>query len=93
MRHGWKLSQNVIGAKKWCKDCCIYSMSEKRKEMECKVFHGGARNELQDRINQWLATHPIVPESLRVQLSTVLIEDMGEYRLEHTVILLYVPQV
>lgn len=59
--------------------------------MECKIFYERSRVELQKQVNQWLETHPVTPDSMRFQFSTVSIEDVDAYRLEHTLVLFYVP--
>jgi len=61
--------------------------------MECKIFYGRNREELQNHVNAWLKTHSITPESVRFQFSTVSIESESEYTLEHTLVLFYVPMM
>lgn len=59
--------------------------------MECKIFSAINRNDLQDKVNAWLQTHLVSPESMHFQLTTISIEDADSYKLEHTLILFYVP--
>ena len=59
--------------------------------MQIKIFHSSNRKELESFVNEWLKTHPVSPDSMRFEFSTVAIEDEISYRLEHTLILFYVP--
>lgn len=59
--------------------------------MECKIFYGSNREEIQNKVNAWLKEHPVTPDSMRFQFSTVSIEDTDSYRLEHTLVVFYVP--
>lgn len=59
--------------------------------MLCQIFFGGHRSQLQDQVNEWLKTHPVSPQTMHFQFSTVSIEDSDSYRLEHTLVLFYVP--
>ena len=59
--------------------------------MECKFFFGTSRNELEKQVNMWLKTHPVSPDSMRFQFSMVAIDDVTEYKLEHTLVVFFVP--
>lgn len=59
--------------------------------MVCKIFYATSRLELQNMVNQWLAEHPVSPDSMRFEFSTVVIEDTDSYRLEHTLVVFFVP--
>jgi hypothetical protein len=59
--------------------------------MNCKIFYASRRELLQKEVNEWLQTHPVSPESMHFQFSTVLIESDIDYKLEHTLVLFYVP--
>lgn len=61
--------------------------------MECKIFAARSRADLQEKVNAWLATHPVTPESMRFQFSSVYMEDPDQHIIEHTLILFYVPMV
>lgn len=58
--------------------------------MECKIFHARNRLDLQEKVNKWLSEHPVSPDSMKFQLTTVSIEDPNEYILEHTLIVFFV---
>ena len=60
--------------------------------LECKIFYSSNREELQRKINTWLAEQYLTLNAVRMEFTTVLVEDEVSYRLEHTVLLLYVPQ-
>lgn len=61
--------------------------------MECKIFCGRNREKLQDEVNAWLKMHPVSPESMRFEFSTVLLEDEVQFILEHTLVVFFVPMV
>lgn len=59
--------------------------------MRCKIFYGSNRQELEDMVNKWLETNPVTPDSMRFEFSTASVEDETSYKLEHTLVLFYVP--
>lgn len=59
--------------------------------MLCKVFYHIHRSKLQEQVNEWLKNNPVSPQSMSFQFSTVVIEDPDSYKLEHTLVLFYVP--
>jgi hypothetical protein len=59
--------------------------------MWCKIFSATNRKELEQQVNEWLKTHPVTPERTRFQFSTVSVADADSYKLEHTLVLMYVP--
>jgi len=59
--------------------------------MQVKIFSANSTVKLQDAINEWLAKHPVLPDSMRFVYSTVNCDDPVEYIVEHTVVLFYVP--
>lgn len=59
--------------------------------MQVKIFHGRNWRELEDELNKWLREHPVSPESMRTEFSTVMYEDETSYAEIHTLILFYVP--
>lgn len=59
--------------------------------MQCKIFSGTGRASLQQTINTWLQEQYLTLESVQVHFTTVLIEDEASYRLEHTVLIFYIP--
>jgi hypothetical protein len=62
-------------------------------KVECRIFWGQSQMKIQDEVNEWLKTHPVSPESMRFQFSTVVLEDPTEWILEHTLVVFYVPMV
>ena len=61
--------------------------------MKCKIFHARSVVALEDAINKWLETHPVSPDSMRFEFSTVYGEDEVEHILFHTLVLFYVPMM
>jgi hypothetical protein len=61
--------------------------------MECKIFYARSRLELQKTVNSWLQEHPVSPDSMSFQFSTVSLEDSTEFILEHTLIIFFVPMI
>jgi hypothetical protein len=59
--------------------------------MECKIFYARSRKELEANINAWLKEHPVSPDSMRFQFSSVALDDPDEHIVEHTLVLFYVP--
>lgn len=59
--------------------------------MECKIFYARSRKELEKQLNDWLKDHPVTPDSMRFQFSSVYCEDPNEHIIEHTLVLFYVP--
>lgn len=61
--------------------------------MECKIFTANSRIALERQLNEWLPDHPVTPDSMRFEFSTVVLTDQngGSQRVEHTLVLFYVP--
>lgn len=59
--------------------------------MECKIFYSRSRKELEANVNAWLKDHPVSPDSMRFEFSSVYLDDQVEHIVEHTLILFYVP--
>lgn len=61
--------------------------------MECKIFYSTSRLGLQDEVNKWLKEHPVTPESMRFQFTSVNLDDPSIIQVEHTLVLFYVPMM
>jgi len=59
--------------------------------LQVKIFSANSTVKLQDAINEWLAKHPVSPDSMRFEYSAVYCDDPIEHIVEHTVILFYIP--
>lgn len=68
--------------------------AQARKEglsMECKIFYSRSRKEIEKQVNAWLKEHPVSPDSMRFEFSSVVLDDPDEHIVEHTLVLFYVP--
>lgn len=59
--------------------------------MQCKIFASRNRKNLEETINEWLKEHPVSPQSMTFQITSVYCEDPDSHIVEHTVVLFYVP--
>ncbi len=59
------------------------------KLMQCKMFFGMSLAALEKQVNEWLKANAIALESVRFQFSTVVVDLGLEYRVEHTLVVMY----
>ncbi len=59
--------------------------------MKVKIFYSRSRKDLEEKLNKWLETNPVSPDSMRFQVTSVLLDDPDEHIIEHTLFLFYVP--
>ena len=50
---------------------------------------------MEEKVNEWLRANPVNLDTMKTELSTVVVDDEGinEYWLEHVLIIFYVPMM
>ena len=59
--------------------------------MECKIFASKSRVKLEEQVNEWLNTHPVSPDTMRFQFSSVYLDDPDTHIIEYTLVLFFIP--
>lgn len=61
--------------------------------MRVKVFGARSRKDLEEKLNDWLTTHPVSPDGMHVEFAATYCDDPQEHIIEMTLVLFYIPMM